>query len=60
MWWNTNDSIKNCPLNNGYLFSISNKQNVSNGIQLFFGYRNDGIWYRNTVNNKLIEWIKIG
>lgn len=53
--WN-DSNIKNCPSDNGLLYSINY---AATGFQLFIGYQNTGIWYRDTTNTMDNNWIKI-
>ena len=54
--YNINNNITNCPANNGSLISFGHG---SICVQLFIGYQNSGMWYRDMTNNATAEWIKI-
>lgn len=54
--YNNNNSIANCPYVHGLLCSTTSSVV---GFQLFFGYPNMGLWFRDMVNNSTNDWIKI-
>ena len=63
MWkgisWSSNENtIDMVPTNVGMLFGLGPDENSY--CQLFIGYNNSGIWYRNcSVGKKTIEWVKV-
>lgn len=57
-WSSNENTIDMVPTNVGLLVGIGN--GVGTYVQLFFGYDNSGLWYRNcSVQKQKIGWVKI-